>query len=396
MITPEIVNRLRMAKYQLGLAHRELSSGMDFGAWQASILVHDAVETCLMALVDATGAIPKRERPDRMVLTDYPDRLEKRSGGRPFFDARAIEDVAEMRNPAKHRGQYPSASDVDRLVSRLRDVLNQNCKIYLDGLTLDEVSLADMIERPELRDLVKAAETHIEAARFTDAVVALEHCWLLALVLYRARFGLEPRRPPSFHFSPRNSRAEDALIQVEKSLDEIYARLDLLDLGIDLVHASTFAEIGFGMWLTEGGLPHYYRKGDEEIRHTPEAVHFALTFVIENLLRFQAIALVRRSGDYYELETTRTIEYFDARKGDSTPEGVLPVGHRIAEARYGFGRKQENEWFWDDPTTKQTFFIPVSAAKIVRAITRQEHTRIVIQRLMDERDSQTPPTPHRK
>jgi hypothetical protein len=326
-----------------------------------------------------------------MRLTDYPDRLEKRAKGKTFYDARAIEDVAEMRNPAKHRGQYPSASDVERLVSRLRDVLNQNCKIYLDGLGLDDVSLADMIQRPELRELVKTAESRIEANELTQAMVALEHCWLLALILYRARLGLEHRNRVAFHFSPRNSRAEDALIQVETFLNEIQERLDFLDLGIDLVRAKTFDEIGFGMMLTEGGKPHYHLKGDEEIRHTPEALYFALTFVIENLLRFQAIEQVRRSGDLYDLETTRRTPYFDCRKGDYTvPSGELPAGHRIADARYGLGRQDGNEWVWDDADTKQTFAIPVNAAKIIRSITRQEHTRRVIQETMAKRDSERP------
>jgi hypothetical protein len=381
MLTPEIVNRLRMTKYQLALARRELSSGLDFGAWQASIVLHDAVETCLMALVDATGAIPKRKGPERLHLTDYPDRLEKRSR-KSFYDARAVEDVAELRNPAKHRGQYPSFSDVDRLVSRLHDVLNENCRVYLDGVRLDDISLADLIAAQELRDLVKAAEQHINEGNFTSAIIALEHCWLSALDVFRAHFGLEQQR-----ISIQRLRSTPGVIAF---LDEFEAwsvgireRLDLLDLGVDLVRAGTFKDLGVRMHLTEAGKPQYALKGDEEIRHNGESANFALTFVIDNIIRLQQVEYIRRWGDFYELEVVRKTPYFDCKKGDYThPRGELLQGHRIVNARHALGRTEGNEWVWEDAETKDVFSIPLSAARIVRAITRLELHRHIIQELM--------------
>jgi hypothetical protein len=94
---------------------------------------------------------------------DVAQRLSEELGRateKAFYDAAAIEDVIEVRNPAKHRGRFPGVADVNALVARIALVLERNSLIYL-GLPLSNVSFADMIEDDVSRALIKLRRPRI-------------------------------------------------------------------------------------------------------------------------------------------------------------------------------------------------------------------------------------------
>jgi hypothetical protein len=380
----EVIDRLAMAKYQLSLCRRELESGTEFGAWQASIMLHDATETCMIAIADYCGRRAQKSKP--IILSEYPNVLtQMTSGAKPFQDASAIDDVSEIRNSAKHRGQYPGLSDVRRLLDRIESMLDRNCELYV-GIRLADVSLAEKVRDTELRDLLKSAERHITAGEFTDAITRARHAWLLALGRFRRRHNSR-ELPAEMIRSTRLHVPSKDLEQIVHELNEwwslVRAEMDLLALGVDLLREQAFASIAPIVHLTEGGKAIVSLRGDEQIVHTAGAAHFALTFVLENVLRLQEIDRPAPHGSYYVLEVIKNTPYYDASSSEyERPAGEFLPGTRIDGAQIALGPGPDNSWSFRDANTGHTLLIPVNAATVKSFMTADEYRRAIAEAIM--------------
>ena len=367
-----ITNRLIMAKYQLSVARREVAMGTDFGAWQASIMLHDAADTFFQAVATTCGI------DENLYLRQLPARIEEKTKIK-VADSSALRDLNEVRNGAKHRGAYPSTTEVRRLTARIQQMMEATCLQFFK-VPLSEISLSAKIEDPETRSLVQAAEQQIADGKYTDALKNLRHAWLTALPMWQAR--LLPGRH-ELHIGLRDREQDEALEKLRTELDEfcpaIREDVDLVELRIDMPRYRTFLQITPDVMLSDAGTAQAnYLRGDEEVVHTEEAAHFALTFVVDTLLQFQEFQRQRLPGSVYRLRVREDTHYFAASGPYDTPAGQLHSGDTIPEATYGLGPGewgQKNSWNWTTDSDKPVI-IPYEASMIVQWLGPEEARRL--------------------
>ena len=369
---PEIVRRLTLARYQIARARLQLVNPTEFSAWQAATALHDAADIVVLAIADYVGVTRKKRR----YLHEFPVEIEKKVPTTPFFDRPLIEeDLSEVRNPAKHRGGFPGISDVTALADRTQICLDRNCSNYL-GQPLSAFSLADMIADQTIRDLVKEAERHIEAAKFTEAQVALKHAWSVVIDRLTARApGAElPRFPLSAHRVPRE--AQEFVRDLDDWWRSIQSKLQLLLLGIDPVRQAAFEAIGPTFSLTEGGKRIVNRSLEDAVIHTAESANFSLLFVVDTVIRLQDMENVRQPHMRYVIRIKNACPYYEAGGGPQSI-GQLPEGKLIEDAHVGGGHWADGSsaWFWEDEATGKTYLTRLSDAEPQRWISRTEYVR---------------------
>ena len=314
---------------------------------------------------------------ERRYLRDLPLLIEKT--GQKLVDAQAIEDLNEVRNAAKHRGTYPGVTEVRKLIRRFQQMMEKNCLVFLK-VPLSEITLSAQIEDPETRSLVETAEQQIADGKYTDALKNLRHAWLAALPMWQAR--LLPGRH-ELHTGLRGREQDEALEKLRTELDEfcpaIREDVDLVELGIDMPRYRTFLQITPDVMLSDAGTPQpNYLRGDEEVVHTEEAAHFALTFVVDTLIQFQEFQRQRLPGSVYMLRVREDTDYFAASGPYDTPAGQLRAGDTIAEARHGRGPGawgQKNTWNWT-ADSDEPVIIPYDASMIVQWLGPEEARRL--------------------
>src|SRR5262245_47724753 len=102
-----------MARYQVNLGAVELAKSTDWGASQAIVHFHDALETVLIVIADEVG-VTKR----RMDFIDYVPHINQQNKG-TLLHAKILDEVNDYRGAIKHRGVYPSRSSVKDLDDRV-------------------------------------------------------------------------------------------------------------------------------------------------------------------------------------------------------------------------------------------------------------------------------------
>jgi hypothetical protein len=372
-LAPNIAKRLTLVRILLLRARQELSSGLEFGAWQAATALHDAADMCLLTIADHLGV----HRQQGTHLRDYPKLIETATGGTKAVTDRLLftQDLNDARNPAKHRGGFPSVSDITVLFQRTEAALESNCNAYL-GRPISSISLADVIDEPDVRDCVKRAESHIAATEYIEANAALKEAWHLLMDRVPGRFDVDVHglgHPLPQRFQTNEPEEQRALRQW---WDRIQPKLQLQLLGVDLVKYSTFESIGPHVTIFNAGNSKYYRKLGDEIVHSAASADFCLNFVLENAIRWQAASRLPKPHDGHTIEIVTACEHFDVRQTPRVSAGRLPVGHRIEGARVG-GGPDGSAWFWDDIENGRTFMITDLASAIVRhSMSESEYRRL--------------------
>lgn len=374
VLSPNVVRRLTLARYQLTRARLQLVGPTEFSAWQAAIALHDAAEIAVLAIADASGVV----REKRSFLHELPKAIEKRTG-KAFHDRTLIEtDLSEVRNPAKHRGGFPGVSDVVALSSRTHECLELNCELYLQQ-PLSGFSLADMVIDADVRELIKEAEGKIEDGDYASALAALKHAWKEIVDLAVARKPLEPlafgHRLPIERL-PREIR--EFARDLEGWREGVESKLKLLMLGVDPLRHAAFEAIGPKTQITGGGQRLVYLDVDAPIVYTRANADFCLAFLLDTVVRFQEIERVRQPRSRYVIRTKAGCAFYFSRVGYEKA-GDLPANTQIEDAELGLGLAEwpaeERAWFWTDAEAKSTYFIRMSDAEIESSIPYMEYVR---------------------
>jgi hypothetical protein len=401
-IAPNIVSRLTLARYQLTRARLQMTLGTEFGAWQAALALHDAAEICLLAIADYQE-VPRRDPKTgrRLHLHDYPRLLEGAAGkslgdNRSFYDPALIEDdLSEVRNSAKHRGGFPSVSDVTALCCRVEIALDHNCSTYL-GFPLSAVSLADMVEDEEIRAHVKEAEGHLDAGRYTQAIIELKHAWHDVEARFHDRVpGADiraPRLPFGFSFSSSSNRnipkdLLELIRDIHQWSEAVQPKFALLLFGVDVAWYEAFKAIGPIAHFFVGGGRQDFLSGEEQVLHTADSAQFSLTFVLDSVVRLQELERVRQPRSHYNVQVRADTEYFVAGSIESSV-GVLTGGTELPLVRFCLGPWPNGGWTWADEAGRH-LMIPFEAAVVTRVISPSEHLRTVEKNLIAKR----PPPP---
>lgn len=172
-LRPDIHERLLYGKYLFRRAAEMGSGGGELGIATELLLMHDAAELVMLAVLDHIGAKPKAKR-------DFLDFYEEvgRTGHSAPKSRVSMEQLNTLRISLKHKGVLPRAEGVRKLAPRVEAFLEHITQDYL-GVSFADVCLADLIENAEAQDLLKQAELDFSHGSRTDAFIRVRTAFLL-------------------------------------------------------------------------------------------------------------------------------------------------------------------------------------------------------------------------
>jgi hypothetical protein len=171
----------------------------------ASVLtLHDAVEAFLLLAGEHIGAPGSRE------FEKYWDVLSpaKQPNGVDLAVKQGMARLNKVRVTLKHHGGHPSAATISQIVEDAAAFFAANTQLVF-GIDSAQVSMADLIEQKQMRDLVRVAETAADGDQI-KAMIALSDACDLLLTPRRTDYDVDAS-PLRFGDSIRPHRLDDLL-----------------------------------------------------------------------------------------------------------------------------------------------------------------------------------------
>lgn len=343
-----VLDRLMFAKYVLAAGRREIGAGTEHGAWSGILQLHDAADTFLLCITDHLG-IPRKYRG----LADYADAIDKHlkeTGiGKALLHSQVLrKELNDLRDSTKHRGIYPRIQHV-REVSRLVEPFFEANALQYFGVSFAALSLAEMIEDDRIKLEVKAAEEHMAASNFREAIAQCAGAFALLLDQETDRF--ESMGGPKAGVIPRelvNSRAIDEFLKDRRDASSIrnqlydvnrawhaaVERLDVVALGVNPVQYQTFKSLTPIVHLTYGKKALVNDKGPQPLLHTRENAEFCLDFVLDAVGRAQSAPRLAGGRGTYTIRALKRIDYHQYPNIQAVA-GTIEEGTVIERAEYG-------------------------------------------------------------
>lgn len=212
---------------------------------------------------------------------------------------REISLIHELRNDAQHQGVIPSADEVQKSMNYTESFVRLVFKSVFKK-EFDELTLADLIENAEIKDLLKEAEKAFTENRFPDSITASAKAFRKAL-LSEIR-----RRPyihrPSYFISwdvediGRRLGIPDAFRDLGRHLRDfrewieyLEEQLEVIALGCDLRQYLRFRQKSPHIEVAIGGEMHVLAR--QNWQPTKDDCIEVLDFVFSTILRWQSTPL---------------------------------------------------------------------------------------------------------
>jgi hypothetical protein len=183
--------QLLAARHLFRLAADQAGQGQDVPALAAAILLQDAVEMFLLAAAGHFDTqVGRRDDFDKLIET-----VDK-AHGRPLPFRGKLLALNQMRVSSKHRGLLPHRGELDGLQTAVREYFDEACRRVF-GQSFWTLSVADGIERADVREQVRAAEAAYIAGDYRTALIAIRRAFF---IVFEAPYDV--RRPSCVeHFS---------------------------------------------------------------------------------------------------------------------------------------------------------------------------------------------------
>jgi hypothetical protein len=186
-LSPDEASRLAFIRY---LHHQSVEQGRlpEPQSSAAVLLLHDAVEAFLLLAAEHLGAAAPPQ------FGQYWDALSpaRLAGGVNLAVRQGMVRLNRVRVNLKHHGVQPGKAAIDQSLADAATFFAANT-VSVFGVDYDQVSMADLIEQEQVRELVRKAESATAVGEYSGAMIALsDACELL----------LMPRRSTSSRPSP--------------------------------------------------------------------------------------------------------------------------------------------------------------------------------------------------
>jgi chlorite dismutase len=177
------------------------SSHSDVSKIMAVIGFDLAAETALKIVVSTLE--PRKAPADSFqALVQQADNLLNSQGLTSVPDKANVQHVHSLRNDAQHKAKYPNESDVEDCRTYVRDFLQ---KLLLDvwELSLERMSLTDIVQYQQVKDYLIAAETALNAGEHNEALIKSELGFSTALGLIKAAVvgRMDPYANPNLNYA---------------------------------------------------------------------------------------------------------------------------------------------------------------------------------------------------
>jgi len=277
---PDIYRKIVFAKYVLERSEGTARDSNDAGLSVCLLLMHDAAELLMLAVVDHLQVRVQKRRE----FMDFWIELQPPAHPLPP-DRLAMESMNKMRVQLKHNGSLPNGQEVRNLLPRVREFFENVLKTYCD-LDYAKVSLLDLVEDSKVK-------THLASARhkfanadklgaMTDLQIALHHLENPTDKLLPKLYA--PRKPSLPHEISRLGWG-DYLTKVHEFMQECASRTNALMFGIDPVRYARFTRLGPSvLWNVKGDLvqvQHWTQYDDLPENVFEEQVSFLIDYALK-------------------------------------------------------------------------------------------------------------------
>lgn len=287
--TEIIIRRLAFIKYlyQIGVNQ---SKQVDSIAGFSLMSFHDSIEMFLLLVAEHNN-----EKSDNLSFMGFWDKF-------PALTLKeSMRSVKDRRVNIKHKGLFPSKSDVEISRIGVTDFFNQNTKIQF-GIEFEDISLLDLIDYDMVKLYLRKAQTALKdndninsllnsAIAFRELIMQFEN--------NKSHFysGNQP-----FNFGNSSEKSYTALIGndqktskwfegVNNSIDKIQEALKLISIGIDFKRYSVFKILTpFILNKSRRDIEWRYYIDEyqsKKIKSTNENCQFCIDFVLDCALKSQ-------------------------------------------------------------------------------------------------------------
>lgn len=166
MIDAKTINRILLARRLYELACDHLKSEIDLSLSIGVNLLQDSVEAFLIAI----AAHVQADIGDRTNFDQYFDAINKKTGKVLPLRTR-LNDLNKLRVNSKHRGLAPAKSEVAELPIIVKAFFEEVSSSLL-GCPFASISLIDLMNDGEAKDLLKQATINFENGAYEECLVA--------------------------------------------------------------------------------------------------------------------------------------------------------------------------------------------------------------------------------
>lgn len=287
-LSSDQVTRLALARYLLQHAETVIKHPQPLCS-VALLSMHDGIEMVLDLLAEAANASIATGRD----FASFWNGLKNCSNPVHLPLERQMRRLNQARVALKHHGQRPSrdqlTTHLDNAKAFTEDVCDKNF-----ATSLWEISLVELIENEQVRNLLKEAREAIGRNdlrdAFTKAALGLANC------LAHARQFLDPPllgQTQLRHFSYGNREFDTSLKPLVQKIDDVFSesrnlfdlKIMLTSLGIDFFRYDKFQKLTPRVSISVSGIP--YHVWHTSVSDRPEDARWCIDFVTDFMLRVE-------------------------------------------------------------------------------------------------------------
>lgn len=202
-------------------------------------------------------------------------------------DKANIQHVHSLRNDAQHKAKYPSITDVEDCRTYVRDFLQ---KLLLDvwGLSLETMSLTDIIQHQEVKDYLIAAETALGAGEHNEALIKSEAGFSTALGLIKAAVvgRMDPNANPNLNYVSWDKSHASTYALLETMRDHIVRVTVGLNFSDYMQHKQIVGSVIQGMAFFGGGK---YQVAVTGKQVSAKDAEFVVAYAVNGVIQIESV-----------------------------------------------------------------------------------------------------------
>lgn len=165
-MSPVTVRSLTLSRYYLTLAKEHARSDREADAFVAINLLHEAVETFLVAAAEHLN-VPIKARTE---FATYLDRLDQAVAPQRLPFRTMLNRLNKTRVQAKHDSIVPDRAEIPNFVASTQSFLEESSDI-LFRLTFSSVSLINLLNDGEVKEHLAEAQNALDEHAFKDVLI---------------------------------------------------------------------------------------------------------------------------------------------------------------------------------------------------------------------------------
>lgn len=285
-----ILKRLSFIKYlfQLGIKQSKLNSPQD----SVSILMfHDSIEIFLQLSSEYLNANSRTN----INFMDYWEIINQKLPNQQISQKNQMNRLNRARVNLKHQGILINKSDIESFRVNVNDFLFDSCSLIY-GISFSDVSLVDLIDNADIRELLKDADKFIAQ---NENERALEHfliAFKILIIDFEKKF--EPYNKKlfgseTFFFESDDEIVLDDINKLSDGVKNLGSIMKYIVYGIDIKNYLKFSILTPIVYFNRSNFKNYkiintipfYEKEKKE--YTTEQLEFCKEFIIDSAIRLQ-------------------------------------------------------------------------------------------------------------